>query len=214
MPTGTALLQQPEMFQDSRRRIGLVVDAFGEVQSLLTLEDIVGGIVGEFTAQAPGSSTTALTLDADGQVIVDGSVVLRGVNRWLQLRLRLDRPRNLSGLLLERRRRSPTRLAASAARTAPSIRSDRRAGGARRPRAARRRPRPRDGLSRFASCRSRSSALQIRAAWALFSRSVGPHCRWSTGTGCSDPRVAGLSFTLAGSSCPLSVRTLSLPPAR
>ena len=107
IPTGTPLLQQLQMFQDNRQRVGLVVDEYGDVRGLVTLEDIIEEIVGEFTTQAPGSGTAALQWGADGQVIVDGSVSLRALNRRLQLRFPLDGPRTLNGLLLEQLQEIP-----------------------------------------------------------------------------------------------------------
>jgi Mg2+/Co2+ transporter CorB len=107
IPTGTQLLQQLQMFQDNRQRVGLVVDEYGDVRGLVTLEDIVEEIVGEFTTQAPGGSTAGLQWSADGQVIVDGSVPQRALNRRLQLHFPLDGPRTLNGLLLERLQEIP-----------------------------------------------------------------------------------------------------------
>lgn len=110
IPTGTPLLQQLQMFQDNRQRVGLVVDEYGDVRGLVTLEDIIEEIVGEFTTQAPGSGTGALQWSADGQVIVDGSVPLRALNRRLHLRFPLDGPRTLNGLLLEQLQEIPDAL--------------------------------------------------------------------------------------------------------
>jgi Mg2+/Co2+ transporter CorB len=101
IPTGTPLLQQLQMFQDNRQRIGLVVDEYGELRGLVTLEDIIEEMVGEFTTQAPGIGTRSLRWGDDNQVVIDGSMSLRELNRQLHLRFPLDGPRTLNGLLLE-----------------------------------------------------------------------------------------------------------------
>jgi len=101
IPTGTPLLQQLQMFQDNRQRVGLVVDEYGDVRGLVTLEDIIEEMVGEFTTSAPGAGTAGLRWLAGEQVVVDGSVSLRELNRRLVLNFPLDGPRTLNGLLLE-----------------------------------------------------------------------------------------------------------------
>lgn len=107
IPSGTPLLQQLQMFQDNRQRVGLVVDEYGDVRGLVTLEDIIEEMVGEFTTSAPGTGTGSLRWAAGNQVVVDGSVPLRELNRRLQLRFPVDGPRTLNGLLLEHLQQIP-----------------------------------------------------------------------------------------------------------
>ncbi|HQR54705.1 MAG TPA: HlyC/CorC family transporter [Burkholderiaceae bacterium] len=101
VPSGTPLFQQLQHFQDTRQRIGLVVDEYGEVQGLLTLEDIIEEIVGEVATRTT-ASVGQLHWSADGTAIVDGSITLRDLNRRLSLELPLDGPKTLNGLLIER----------------------------------------------------------------------------------------------------------------
>jgi Mg2+/Co2+ transporter CorB len=101
VPTGTPLLQQLQMFQDNRQRVGLVVDEYGELRGLVTLENIIEEIVGDFTTQAPGIGASGILWSPEGQVVVDGSVALRELNRRLHLDVPTDGPRTLNGLLLE-----------------------------------------------------------------------------------------------------------------
>ncbi|HYA60055.1 MAG TPA: CNNM domain-containing protein, partial [Burkholderiaceae bacterium] len=107
IPTGTSLLQQLQMFQENRQRLGLVVDEYGDLLGLVTVDDIMEEIVGEFATQVPGTSASSLRWGRDGQVMVDGTVTLRQLNRRLALALPLDGPRTLNGLLLERLEQIP-----------------------------------------------------------------------------------------------------------
>ena len=100
VPAGTPLLAQLQQFQADRQRLGLVVDEYGELQGLVTLEDILEEIVGEFTTQAPGGPEL-FQRDADGSVIVDGMASLRTLNRKLGTSFPLAGPKTLNGLIVE-----------------------------------------------------------------------------------------------------------------
>jgi Mg2+/Co2+ transporter CorB len=107
IPTGTSLLQQLQMFQENRQRLGLVVDEYGELVGLVTVDDIVEEIVGEFTTPAPGSGQAGVRWGPSGQLIVDGAASLRLLNRRLGLSLPVDGPKTLNGLILERLEQIP-----------------------------------------------------------------------------------------------------------
>jgi Mg2+/Co2+ transporter CorB len=100
VPAGTPLLTQLQQFQADRQRLGLVVDEYGELQGLVTIEDIVEEIIGEFTTQAPGSADS-FRREADGSVVVDGMTQLRALNRRLGTQFPLDGPKTLNGLIVE-----------------------------------------------------------------------------------------------------------------
>jgi Mg2+/Co2+ transporter CorB len=101
VPSGTPLFAQMQLFQENRQRIALVVDEYGEIEGLVTLEDIVEEVVGEFTTQAPGSQAGGLVWSEDDTVVVDGTSPIREINRQLGIALPADGPRTLNGLLLE-----------------------------------------------------------------------------------------------------------------
>lgn len=101
IPSGTSATQQLQYFQEKRQRMGVVVDEYGEVQGLVTLEDIVEEMVGEFTSSMPRADHGSLGWDENGEAVVDGSVPLREINRKLGLKLPLEGPNTLNGLILE-----------------------------------------------------------------------------------------------------------------
>ncbi len=101
IPSGTPLYSQIQQFQEKHQRLALVVDEYGELKGLVTLEDILEEIIGEFTTQSP-TKASVMHQEPDGSWIVDGSVGLRELNKKLQLNLPLDGPRTLNGLILER----------------------------------------------------------------------------------------------------------------
>jgi Mg2+/Co2+ transporter CorB len=100
IPVGTPLLQQLQNFQENQRHIALVVDEYGEMQGLVTLQDILEEIVGEFTSQSPVAGGL-YHRQADGTVIVEGSCPVRVLNRKLGLKFPVDGPKTINGLLLE-----------------------------------------------------------------------------------------------------------------
>ncbi len=100
IPSGTPLYTQMQQFQEKKQRIGLVVDEYGELKGLLTLEDILEEVIGDFTTQSP-LHTSIYRQEQDGSWLVDGSSTLRDLNKKLGLSLPLDGPRTLNGLMLE-----------------------------------------------------------------------------------------------------------------
>lgn len=100
IPAGTALFTQLQHFQENQRHMGMVVDEYGELLGLVSLEDILEEIVGEFTTHAPTQGGTYRRQD-DGSWLVDGSSLLRDLNRKLGLQFPLDGPKTLNGLILE-----------------------------------------------------------------------------------------------------------------
>ena len=100
LPAGAAVMSQLAHFQETRQRVGFVVDEYGEILGLLTLEDIIEEMVGDFTTSLPGLGQ-ALAWDEQAQVVVDGARPLRELNRMLGLDLPLDGPKTLNGLILE-----------------------------------------------------------------------------------------------------------------
>lgn len=100
IPEGTSLNRQLLNFQRERRRIGLVVDEYGDIQGLVTLEDLLEEIVGEFTND-PATLHVDIHPQEDGSYVIDGSTHVRDVNKALQWTLHDDGPRTINGLVLE-----------------------------------------------------------------------------------------------------------------
>lgn len=101
IPEGTPLSVQLIKFQQNKERIGLVVDEYGDIQGLVTLEDILEEIVGDFTTSMTGQSTETLRRETDGSIIVEGTANLRELNKELKLHFPTDGPKTLNGLLTE-----------------------------------------------------------------------------------------------------------------
>lgn len=99
IPAGTPIYDQLQFFQENRQRMGVVVDEYGEILGLVTLEDIIEEIIGKFTSGMPGSQGD-LVWNNDGWVLVEGAKSIREINRALRLQLPTDGAKTLNGLLV------------------------------------------------------------------------------------------------------------------
>ena len=100
VPERTTLPTQLVHFQKLKRRIALVVDEYGDVQGIVTLEAILEEIVGEFTTRI-GDTHKDMVRQDDGSWLIDGGASLRELNRLLQWQLPVQGPKTLNGLILE-----------------------------------------------------------------------------------------------------------------
>ncbi|MDD9157974.1 CNNM domain-containing protein [Aliivibrio sp. S4TY2] len=101
IPEATPLNTQLLKFQRNKERIGLIVDEYGDIQGLITLEDILEEIVGEFTTSMAPSLAEEITPQPDGSFMIEGSANIRDINKGLKWDLPTDGPRTLNGLILE-----------------------------------------------------------------------------------------------------------------
>jgi len=108
VPDGTTLTQQLAQFQRTRRRLAFVVNEYGDVAGLVTLEDILEEIVGEFTNDPATVTHKDVSRDAAGNWLVNASATIRALNRSLGWQLPDLGPRTLNGLLLEKLETIPT----------------------------------------------------------------------------------------------------------
>lgn len=100
VPEGTPLHTQLLNFQQQHRRIALVVDEYGDIQGLITLDDILEEIVGEFTTD-PAARHKDIHPQEDGTYLVEGSANVRDLNRLMQWNLPTDGPKTLNGMIIE-----------------------------------------------------------------------------------------------------------------
>lgn len=107
VPEGTPLNTQLLNFQRERRRIALIVDEYGDILGLVTLEDILEEIVGEFTTD-PAAGMKDIIAQDDGSYLVDGGVNLRDLNRLFGWNLSTSGPKTLNGMITEYLETIPT----------------------------------------------------------------------------------------------------------
>jgi Mg2+/Co2+ transporter CorB len=102
IPQDTTLFTQLQYFQENKERLGIIVDEYGEVQGLVTLEDIIEEMIGDFTTSTPSTARAdAMAWNTKGECLLEGSTPLRDINKKLGLDLPLDGPKTVNGLLLE-----------------------------------------------------------------------------------------------------------------
>ena len=100
IPEGTPLSQQLEHFKTQKRRLGIVVDEYGEVQGMVVLDDILEEIVGQFTS-SQGESIDEINIQSDGSYLVNPRISIRELNEELKVSLPFDNAKTLNGLILE-----------------------------------------------------------------------------------------------------------------
>ena len=106
VPASTSAIAQLQYLQERKEHIALVVDEYGELMGLVTVEDIIEEIVGKFTTSLP-SVAPLLSWDEDGSALAEGAMPVREVNRALGLELPTGGPKTLNGLILEHLREIP-----------------------------------------------------------------------------------------------------------
>lgn len=101
IPESTPLHTQLFNFQKYQRRIALVVDEYGDVHGICTLEDILEEIVGEFTTDVAATGSPVVHPQDDGSYLIDGTAFVRDVNKVINWELPTDGPKSVSGLIVE-----------------------------------------------------------------------------------------------------------------
>ncbi|EML1937850.1 CNNM domain-containing protein [Providencia vermicola] len=101
IPNSTPLSTQLINFQHNKEKIGIIVDEYGEIQGLITVEDILEEIVGDFTTSMSPSLSEEVLPQSDGSVLVDGTANIRDLNKAFDWHLPVDGPRTVNGMVLE-----------------------------------------------------------------------------------------------------------------
>ena len=100
VPEDTPVMQQLQIMQKERRRLGLAVDEYGDLQGMITMDEILEEIIGEFNTQVPGDLQD-VHKQSDGSYMVNGMASIRDLNRNMGWQLPVDGPKTLNGLILE-----------------------------------------------------------------------------------------------------------------
>ena len=102
IPQDTGVFTQLQYFQENKERLGIIVDEYGEVQGLVTLDDIIEEMIGEFTTSMPGAARAdSFGWNEQGECLLEGATALRDINKRLGLNFPLDGPKTLNGMMLE-----------------------------------------------------------------------------------------------------------------
>jgi Mg2+/Co2+ transporter CorB len=101
VPSGTTLNTQLLNFQRNKRRMAFVVDEYGDIQGLVTIEDILEEIVGEFTSDPATMMHKDVRAESDGSFVASASATIRALNRSMRWNLPTDGPKTLNGLIVE-----------------------------------------------------------------------------------------------------------------
>ncbi|MGJ3350558.1 CNNM domain-containing protein [Morganella morganii] len=101
VPDSTPLNLQLVNFQRNNEKVGLIVDEYGDIQGLISVEDILEEIVGDFTTSMSPSLAEEVTRQPDGSLLIEGSANIREINKALNLALPEEGARTINGLLLE-----------------------------------------------------------------------------------------------------------------
>ncbi len=100
IPAGTSLMTQLMNFQSNKKRIGLVVDEYGDIQGLVTLEDILEEVIGKYTTDT-GSENKLIHPQEDGSFVIDGGMAIRELNRMMSWELPTEGAKTLNGAVVE-----------------------------------------------------------------------------------------------------------------
>ncbi|SUB59811.1 Putative Mg2+ and Co2+ transporter CorB [Phocoenobacter uteri] len=101
IPEGTPLTSQLINFKENKERVGLVVDEYGDIKGLITLEDILEEIIGEFTTSTSPTLEQEIQKQSDGSIIIEGSANLRDLNKMFKWNLPAEEIRTFNGLIME-----------------------------------------------------------------------------------------------------------------